>query len=132
MRQFKFRSSGMGGTTANMVMAVVMICVGGFMLTVVGAGGILVGVGILLLIMQLWNQGRAVVTLHDDHLEMKVAPLAARHLIRYGDISEIDELGANKVFLVTGGKRIRLPLAILEPDEQPELLEELRRRSEKQ
>lgn len=120
----------MAGTTANIVMAVVMICVGGLTLMLGGVGGILLGVGILLLIMQFWNQGRAVVTLHDDHLEMKTAPLAARHLIRYRDISEIDEQGPKKAFLVTGGKRIHLPLAILEPHEQPELLEELRQRSQ--
>ena len=52
------------------------------------------------------------------------------HLIRYREISEIDEQGPNKVFLVTGGKRVRLPLGFLEPHEQPELLDELRQRSE--
>lgn len=79
-----------------------------------GTMGIFVVVGIVTIVMGFWSEKNPVIVLHDDHLEMKLAPATTRHLIRYQNVAEIDERGPNKMFLVVHGKSIRLPVNLLE------------------
>lgn len=90
-------------------------------------GGVMIGVsGVLFLSLALTNRNRTVVTLHDDHLEMKAAPLGSRIFFQYSEISEIEERSPTKVFVHLDSKRYRLPLAILGTEDQALLLETLR------
>jgi hypothetical protein len=89
---------------------------------------VFIGVGALFIGMGMWNGGRTVANLHNDHLEMKVAPLAARQLLLYKDVDSLDEQGPKKVFITAAGKRTRLPLAVLEDADQPAFVEALKRK----
>jgi len=130
MREFHFKQSGMDGTNSNMILSFVMIGFGAISLTVTGGGGLPIGIGVMFLLTTSWKKGRSLITLHEDHLEMKAAPLAARQLILYRDISMLDDsAGPKKVYLLTGGKRVRLPTHALEVPDQHELIAELNKRT---
>ncbi|MFK8002758.1 MAG: hypothetical protein AB8H86_24450 [Polyangiales bacterium] len=125
MTEFKYRSSGFTGTNVGMGMGVVLILVGVATLSTGGAGVVALPVGILHLVMHVWNRGRAVVTLHDDHLDMKAAPLAGRKLIRYTDISALEVQGkATKIITKDGA--VALPLLVLEPEDAEKFVAELK------
>ena len=127
---FRHRSDGMGGSTTTTVLGLAM---GLFSLTLLlgaGGGGGMLGPSIGLVALGIWNSGRAVLTLHEDHFDMKIAPLRARQRIRYQEIAGIDEQDATKIFVVARGKRFRLPMAQLDIPDRVELLQELRTRRE--
>ena len=127
---FRHRSGGMGGSTTTTVLGLVMGLFSTALLLGAGGGGGMLGPSIGLVALGIWNSERAVLTLHEDHFEMKIAPLRARQRIRYEELAGIDEKEATKVFVVARGKRFRLPMAQLDIPDRVELLQELRSRRE--
>lgn len=95
-----------------------------------GGGGFatVATVGVL---MAVWSRRARPVQVYDGHLELKAAPLASRKLIRFEDISSIDQANAKKVSLLVhaAGKqrpeKIRLPLHLLSTDDRDWLLDHL-------
>jgi len=129
MREFCFRRSGAGGTTVSMYLGIAMIVLGVVSLTIANSGGTGIGVGLMLVVLSLAKRGQAMVTLHDDHLVLKVAALARQHEILYQDINALEERGPKRLVLVVGDKRVVVPLGALEPDDQIALADELKRRT---
>lgn len=127
---FRHRSGGMGGSTTTTILGLAMGLFSLSLLLGTGGGGGMLAPSIGLVALGVWNSGRAVLTLHEDHFEMKIAPLRARQRIRYQEIAGIDEHDATKVFVVAQGKRFRLPMAQLDIPDRVELLQELRTRRE--
>jgi len=117
MRQIYRRSTGMGSPGAQKIMGAITTGMGVLGSLNGGTMGIFVVVGILTIVIGFWSEKNPVIVLHEDHLEMKLAPATARHLIRYRDVAEIDNRGPNKIFLVVHGKKIRLPVKVLEPSD---------------
>ena len=88
------------------------------------AGGTLLGVGIM---MAVWSRRAEVVRLFDDHFELKLAPLASLRKVRYSDIKCIEMLKKNVARLTLHeAKAIKIPLNMLQADEQQELMSFLR------
>lgn len=126
--RFFTRPDTMAGTNARTVIGVIFIGIGllGFMGNpVIGSQ---IGIGILFLVAASWAKNNPLISLEDDHFNLKPAIAAARRFVLYRDISSVDDQG-NKafVFLRDGGK-IALPVLALSEDRRIELLRELRRR----
>lgn len=111
-----------------MVLSILMIVSGVAMSSLLHQGGTMIGVGVVFLATTLWSRDREIIILHDDHFEMKVAPLAKRHLLEYEDIEDILHPSEKRAFIVSQGRRIRLPLHVLTSEDREALLERLTER----
>jgi hypothetical protein len=127
--QYFTRTDGMAGTNMRTIMAWVFIVLGLVGMFTWGFGGLQLGVGVFMLYLGSWTKKNPLITLHEDHLEMKVAVAASRRLIRYQEISHLDQTGPNKAKLkLRDGQRIALPLAALADGRREDLLSRLRDR----
>jgi len=126
MQEYRFRSDGLSGSTSIMVMGGLQLACGIFVLFISGLGSVLVGAGILVIIVGFWQSGRVLMTLHEDHLDMKIAPMAAHRQILYEDITDIDDSKPKQAFLVADEKRVMLPKATLTPDDWDDFVTALR------
>lgn len=50
-----------------------------------------IGFIIMLIVMGVWNSSRYPIKCYEDHMEVKLAPISALHLINYRDITDIDD-----------------------------------------
>ena len=86
------------------------------------------GVTVLIIFFAKGNQ--PLVILHDDHLEMKAAPLAKKHLIRYTDVKYLTSASPKQAYFFftnrKGSKKISLPLVALSADDRKQLMNALR------
>jgi hypothetical protein len=128
MLEFCFRRSGVGGTTVGMVLGIAMIALGVMSLTLSNSGGTGIGIGMMFVVMNIVKRGQTMVTLYSDHIDLKVAALARRHEILYQDISAIEERGPKRLIIVTGDRRIVVPLVALEPNDQIAFIAALKQR----
>lgn len=118
-------------------LGVFMIVVGALLFFVGGVGGaIQIGVGLMLIIFNLffwWT--KPLIILHEDYLEMKAAPVAAKFLVRYRDIVALNQPHPKKAHLMVHNsnaqKRINLPLAVLTAMDRDSLVKNLHRRMAK-
>ncbi|MFO8059010.1 MAG: hypothetical protein R6V10_17125 [bacterium] len=120
-----------------------MPLIGGVVFLVLGVAGVMifagfgffVFAGIIGIVLGVWNRGRSLITLHPDHLEMKVAPAAPRQLVLYSDMKKVDQKSDKKAFLLAEQdgkeKKLRLPLPALTPEEGSSLINELETRMKK-
>jgi hypothetical protein len=123
---FFTREGGMTGTNGLFWMGLVFACLGGLMLLIKPVGGIQIGGGVLLMVTSHWAKTNPLFRLHSDHLEMKVAIAAPRHLVLFSDITQLTRVSTKKATLATRqGKTITLPLAALEPEDAAILLDGL-------
>jgi hypothetical protein len=106
---FFTRRSGLNGSNTLFWIGLAMIGIGALALMVASAGGLQVGLGVLLLVTSSWAKNNPLFRLHDDHLEMKLGMLAPRHLIPFGDVTALTR--------VSQGKTLWLPLGALESHE---------------
>ncbi len=73
------------------------------------------------LAMCIWSSSSSIVQLFDDHVEMKLGPLAPLRRVLYRDIEKVEILKRKKARLVyrTGGRQTstKIPLNLLEAQE---------------
>lgn len=124
--ELKHRPDGIAGTNLTLGLALTLLVLSAVPIVLAGRGSPTSVVGFIFLAKALMNRNRTVVTLHEDHMEMKAAALASRDFVRYSEIVGLEERSPTKVFAHTGGKRYRLPLIYLGTQDQALLLETLR------
>ncbi len=106
---------------------ILMVGTGVFQMAVSGQAGVMLGCGVLFLIMAGWWGAAAIVRVHDDHIEVKAAPIAARKRVLFRELTEIDTSNPKKAILrSTNGEVVAIPMNMLDPDEGGELLEWLK------
>ena len=126
---FYARREGWTGTSGLKRMGVILVCMGvvGIFISAGIAG--LFGAGVVSLVAAHWLESNPIVTLHGDHMEMKVAIAAPRKLILFADIEKLVRQSAKKVHLHTKqGKKVALPIASLDDKAADELVTALQRR----
>lgn len=95
----------------------------------VGNVGIFVGLAIAFVVAGFWRRANAVVVLHDDHIELATAPLAARRRILFRDVAGWREGPAKpQIDVNTDGasRTFGLPLKLLTETDRALLLTRLR------
>ena len=93
----------------------------------VPAAGTMFGVGALL---WLWSARALPVRLQQQHLELKLAPLAGLRRVRYDEVRRLVELRKDRLRLeLDGGKQLTIPLRMLSTEHGVELKAELSRRT---
>lgn len=125
--EFRQRKSGFTGTNTMLIMGSILLVMGLLLISSQGNPTPL-GTGILVICISLWNSSRVLVALRDDHLEMKIAPLSSQQLILYKEIQQITEEGKKTFLQTTQGKKVPLPLNLMEEDQAQTLVKELRKR----
>ena len=87
------------------------------------------GVSVIFLFIVIWFSNATLIRLHEDHLEMKMAPLAGRYKILYRDIERTEKVSAKKAVLhvktAKGTVKRTIYLNMLETNESEELLKYL-------
>lgn len=121
-----------GQMKLELAMAVFMILAGVLSMGVLGGiGGVQIGVGVLLIVLNIFFWQKPLVILHKDFMEMKAAPLAAKYMIRYRDIVGIEQIKPNKARLLvrrgSNQQQVHLPLGILVPSDRESLVQSLRK-----
>ena len=87
------------------------------------------GFAILWAVLAFWGKDKVLITLHDDHLEAKVAIAAPKHLINYKDISKIEMHKSTRLITLfvknNEGKEKKVKIGInpIEKSERTELFE---------
>jgi hypothetical protein len=66
---------------------------------------IFAGVGLLQLFVANHLGKNPIVRIHDDHLDIKLAPLASRHFVAFEDIDRVEDQG-RKIVLHVGGQSV--------------------------
>lgn len=126
-RDFFQRAEGWGGTKSNFWLGLVIAVLGAVMVFTMPAGGIQIGGGILLMLTARWAQANPLARVHSDHLEVKLAIAAPKHLVLFSDVVTLKEDLPKKVTLVTReGKEIALPLRSLTLPDADALVNTLR------
>ena len=130
MKTFFQREDSMMGTKFQTWASVLLVVLGVLsMATGAGVGGIQVGVGILMFFAVRWAQQNPLVRLTDDHMDMKAAPAAGRHLVLYRDMAELTVESKAKAFVTTKrGERLRLPTTRFTDADRESLLSTLKER----
>ena len=114
-------------------LSIVLIVVGVILIAMGSAIGMTqIVLGILMLVLNTTFWTKPFLILHNDYLEMKGAPLAAKQLIRYGNIKEIARPTPKKAHIMVAQnsteKKINLPLVLLEETERENLINTLQSR----
>jgi hypothetical protein len=117
-------------TLITIGIGVLLLVVGFLSFTATGQNGSMMGLGIMGLSIGLWNRSRVMIALRDDHMEMKAAPISARHMILYSDMTGLHELDG-KASLETAHGSFKLPLHLMEDGDKYTLLSELGKRIKK-
>lgn len=126
---FYARREGWTGTSGLKRMGVILVCLGVIGIFVSATIASMLGGGVVCLVAARWLESNPIVTLHGDHMEMKVAIAAPRKLILFADIEKLVRQSAKKVQLHTKqGKKVALPVASLDDKTAAELVTELQRR----
>ncbi len=114
----------------ELIMGIVLVALGlAVMFMTNRGGGLQIGLGAMFIVFHFAFGTKPVVTLHDDYFDMKAAPLAARQLVRYSDITSLDTPRPKKASVITrSGKTIGLPLGILTVNDRESLVSEIRKR----
>jgi hypothetical protein len=87
-----------------------------------GRSFLFIPLGILQIFFANW-QKKPIIKVHNDHFEMKITPIAPKHLILFSDIKEIIEVNEKKALLKTKDKEISVPLKILTIPDGKKLLD---------
>ncbi len=127
------------GKEANWLMpligGIIFLALGVVGVMIFAGFGVFIILGVMSIVMGVWNKGRSLVTLHPDHMEMKIAPAAPRQLVLYSDMKRLDKKNDKKAFLIADRdgkeKKLRLPLSALTPEDGSSLIKELETRMKK-
>lgn len=90
----------------------------------------------LLIVLGVWNASRRPVKLYGDHMEVKLAPLSGLRMIRYRDITHVNNSHANRLLISfrEGGqeKMLKVPWSALEKRAKSALVPLLRNKRSSQ
>lgn len=119
----EFKSNQGTGFIILGTIAFIILLIGKNLLSFGGLG--LIGIGI-------WHIKNRLIVIDKDNMEMKIAPLRSRQIIRYSNITKMEVISPKKVLLLVkengGEKKIKLPMSFIKTDERELLINELRRR----
>lgn len=115
--------------TKNKIALGSVLLVAGFLfVTYDGSLSWFIPVGAIWLFLGVW-QKKPLIVLHDDYFEMKAAPAAPKHFIRYSDIESVKRISGKKAILTTKEhKIIRLPFRILSFYDQEDFISSLQKK----
>ena len=94
----------------------IFMIVAGIALFFLTGFSILVGLGILYIIMGAISKNRKIIILYPDHLEIKLAPLASKKLLKYDQITNFYTSKRNLELQYDPKKKIKIPVELLEKD----------------
>jgi uncharacterized membrane protein len=86
--------------------------------------------GALYLYMGYWQKDRDVIILFSKYIQIKAAPATATKMIKYEDITKIEDVSKRKVLIhgtIDGkpGKKTLLPVSLISEDDKKDLLDKL-------
>ena len=116
----------------NLIIGAFFLALGLLSIFVTKYGGMQIGVGILFLIMFYVQKNNPLVRFKDNHLEVKLAPLASKNFVSYKDIISITKPTDKVLELVylngAKDKKLKFHLSLLTPHEGERLLGLLKNR----
>ena len=85
-------------------------------------GSVLIGVGLGLALVALWQGRSPLIRLREDHLELQLVPLLARHFVPYAKLVEVSQPRPKQLvvaYVTPEGarKRVTVVLGLLEPED---------------
>lgn len=127
-REFFQRREGWTGTETSMWLSVSIVAIG-LVLLLLGLTATPLLPGLILIVTTRWAQKNPLVRVYDDHIEMKAAVLAAKHLVLFADVTALREELPKSLRLETrNGKTLAIPVRALRVEDATALAELLRNR----
>lgn len=112
-KEFFQRREGWTGTETSMWLSVSTVAIG-LVLLLLGLTATPLLPGLILIVTTRWAQKNPLVRVYDDHIEMKAALLAAKHLVLFADVTALrEELPKGLRLEIRDGKTLAIPVRAL-------------------